>query len=70
MAQYGFNPNSTWNMFEAGHGKGADDAIGGVVKHMADQHVNKGNDITSAKQLYEVLSEQATKVNIFFIEKT
>ena len=57
-------------MFEAGHGKGADDAIGGVVKHMADQHVNKGNDITSAKQLYEVLSEQATKVNISFIEKT
>ena len=41
MAKYGFNPNSTWNMFEAGHGKGADDAIGEVVvKHMADQHVH------------------------------
>ena len=63
MAQYGFNPNSTWNMFEAGHGKGADDAIGGVVKHTADQHVNKGNDITSAKQLYEVLGSSLKKHN-------
>jgi len=35
----------TWNYFESGHGKGAADAIGGTLKRIADDSVNKGADI-------------------------
>ncbi len=32
----------TWNYFESGHGIGAADAIGGTLKRLADDNVNKG----------------------------
>ncbi|XP_046548265.1 uncharacterized protein LOC124258241 [Haliotis rubra] len=37
-----FNITATWNYFEAGHGKGPCDGLGGTVKRMADQAVNAG----------------------------
>lgn len=39
-----------WNFFEAGHGKGVPDAVGGVVKRNADSKVKYGQDIMSGKQ--------------------
>jgi len=58
---------ATWNMFEAGHGKGAADAIGGVLKRTADRHVLMGHDITNAAVMYAELSH-LTDVKLFFVE--
>lgn len=35
----------TWNYSEAGHGKGAPDGVGAVVKRTADRIVNFGQDV-------------------------
>lgn len=37
----------TWNYTEAGHGKGAADGVGAVIKRTADFEVNHGTDITN-----------------------
>lgn len=37
----------SWNYYEAGHGKGAPDGIGGVTKRTADRLVAEGKDIGS-----------------------
>ena len=50
----------TWNFLEAGHGKGAPDGIGGVIKRTADGVVSAGNDIVSAEALVEKLKEKTT----------
>lgn len=34
----------TWSFFEAGHGKGAPDGVGGDLKRTADRLVSKGKD--------------------------
>jgi len=39
--------SATWNFSQAGHGKGPMDGVGGTLKRMADEHVARGNDITS-----------------------
>lgn len=39
-----------WNFFEAGHGKGVSDAVGGAVKRNADSKLKYGQDIMSGKQ--------------------
>ena len=46
----------TWNLFEAGHGKGAPDAVGGTIKRMADKFVANGKDIPTAESLFQSLS--------------
>lgn len=62
---YGFT-QMTWSFFEAGHGKGAADGIGGVIKRTADRLVAHGKDITDATQFFEQL-ETATNVKMFQI---
>ncbi|KAL4711611.1 hypothetical protein ACJJTC_003628 [Scirpophaga incertulas] len=37
--------NATWNFSEAGHGKGAADGVGAVVKRTADSLIAQGHDI-------------------------
>ena len=54
-------------MLEAGHGKGAADAIGGVLKRTADRHVLMGHDIPNAAVVYAELSH-LTAVKLFFVE--
>lgn len=44
LFQKGFE-KGTWNFFEANHGKGAPDGVGGVLKRIADDLVSKGTDI-------------------------
>ena len=53
-------------MFEAGHGKGAADAVGGTVKRRADELVNLGTAIPSATDLLLVL-QPLTKIKMFLI---
>lgn len=47
---------ATWNFLEAGHGKGAADGIGSVLKRTADNLVSQGTDITDVRSMYEALS--------------
>ncbi|KAJ2953949.1 hypothetical protein O0L34_g1586 [Tuta absoluta] len=41
----------TWNYSESGHGKGAPDGVGGVLKRTADQIVARGQDIQDLDSL-------------------
>ena len=34
----------SWNLWEASHGKGAPDGIGGAIKRKADKLISQGND--------------------------
>ncbi|XP_034093341.1 uncharacterized protein LOC117560540 [Gymnodraco acuticeps] len=55
----------TWNFFEASHGKGAPDGVGGLLKRMADRLVSQGHDIPSAEHLYSALVNSGT-VRVFY----
>ena len=57
----------TWNFFEASHGKGAPDGVGGALKRTADQLVNTGSDIPDAHTLFLALSNTTTSIKLFFI---
>ena len=59
---------ANWNIFEAGHGKSAADAVGGVIKRMADDMVQRGTDIPDAITLFNMLKDR-TAVKMFFIEE-
>ncbi len=56
----------TWNFFEASHGKGAPDGMGGALKRTADMMVTNGRDIPDAHELYKALLETTT-VKLFFV---
>jgi hypothetical protein len=64
---YGFTC-ATWNFLEAGHGKGAADGIGAVVKRTADAYVNRGGDITKATDLLTAL-ESYTSVKLMTVSE-
>jgi len=57
-----------WNFLEAGHGKGAPDGIGAVIKRTADTFVLQGGDITNARDLFTTLSNKELAVKLFLIE--
>ncbi len=59
----------TWNFFEASHGKGAPDGVGGLLKRTADRLVSQGEDISTAKHLFNALVNTNTAVKIFYIEE-
>lgn len=64
--KYGFK-EITWNFFEASHGKGAPDGVGGALKRSADRIVAHGGDIPDAQTLYEKLKQLDTSVELFFV---
>lgn len=64
--EYGFE-NGTWSYFEAGHGKGAADGIGAVIKRTADSLISYGEYICDARELYEKIKGK-TVVKVFFID--
>lgn len=64
MERRGFNAGP-WNFFEASHGKGAPDGVGGALKRTADMMVAKGRDIPDA---HELLTETNTTVKLFFVK--
>lgn len=59
---------ANWNMFEAGHGKGAADAVGGVIKRMADDKVKMGHDIQDECTLFKTLKD-LTKIKMFYVKE-
>lgn len=67
LFDYGFK-NMTWSFFEAGHGKGAADGIGGLIKRTADRFVAHGKDITGVTQFYDLLKDN-TNVKLFLINQ-
>ena len=60
---YGFT-TVTWNFSESGHGKGAPDGIGGVVKSEADRLVAQGADVVNVHDLYTCLDALNLKIRL------
>ncbi|KAI8442485.1 hypothetical protein MSG28_005977 [Choristoneura fumiferana] len=58
----------TWSFFEAGHGKGPADGIGGFLKRTADKIIATGHDISNADQFFEKL-KHTSKIKLFLIEE-
>ncbi len=56
---------ATWNFFEAGHGKSAADAVGGVLKRTADHAVDHGVPVNDVADFMKVVSD--TSVVLFCI---
>lgn len=67
-SDYGFQ-FGTWNFFEASHGKGPADGVGGAIKRQLDSQIAHGHDITDAMEAYEYLKNSNTKVKIFYIHE-
>jgi hypothetical protein len=63
--EYGFQ-SMTWSFFEAGHGKGPADGIGGFLKRTADDMVATGMDIVNADDFYNALKDKS-KIKLFLI---
>lgn len=63
-----FGLTGTWNFFEAAHGKGAPDGVGGVIKRLLDSKVAHGNDVLSAESAYTLLKKE-TGVKLFCIDE-
>ena len=57
----------SWTYFEAGHGKGPCDGVGGAVKRIADQEVNKGSLIQNAWDLYKVMRLLPSKIQYMYV---
>lgn len=66
MHKYCFK-TATWNFTEAGHGKGAPDGVGGLVKRTADKLVAYGRDISDASELFKSLNEADMALSLFYI---
>ncbi|KAJ8720534.1 hypothetical protein PYW08_005999 [Mythimna loreyi] len=65
--ELGFN-YSTWNFFEASHGKGAADGVGGALKRNLDSIIAYGNDIPDAKTAFDLLHKETdTSIKLFYI---
>ncbi|CAF4941167.1 unnamed protein product [Pieris macdunnoughi] len=62
---YGFRQIS-WNFFESGHGKGAADGVGGIMKRQADAIVARGSDIADVFQFFSAL-KYANKIKLFMV---
>lgn len=54
----------TWNYSEKSHGKGAPDGIGGAVKRDADRYVQRGGELQTPLDLYEMLAKKI-RVNYY-----
>lgn len=53
----------TWNYQESGHGKGAPDGIGAVVKRTADNFVKYGGDIGSFEDFWALVTKNIPNVH-------
>lgn len=54
---------ATWNFLESGHGKGAADGVGVVIKRAADKAVEtRGKDIICANDIVNELKDLTVKL--------
>ena len=56
----------SWNFWEASHGTGAPEDIGGAIKRKADKLISQGNDIPKTATMYRALIPE-TSVKLFFV---
>ncbi|KAJ2949449.1 hypothetical protein O0L34_g15365 [Tuta absoluta] len=59
----------TWNYSEVGHGKGAPDGVGAVIKRTVDRMVNFGEDVGTFQQFCEVLDKNIDNVSIKVVQE-
>ncbi|KAL0879214.1 hypothetical protein ABMA27_002997 [Loxostege sticticalis] len=59
----------TWNYLEAGHGKGAPDGVGAVLKRTADQIIRFGNDIGTMKDFWELIQVKVKNVKLLSVSE-
>lgn len=59
----------TWNYTESGHGKGAPDGVGAVLKRTADKMVHCGRDIGDFDSFYEVLKDNVGNIIIIIVKE-
>lgn len=59
-----------WNYTETGHGKGAPDGVGGVIKRTADQIVARGHDIQNIESLASHLEKNVPGVLLKVVEES
>ncbi|KAL4705191.1 hypothetical protein ACJJTC_013991 [Scirpophaga incertulas] len=57
----------TWNYQESGHGKGAPDGIGAVVKRTADNHVRLGGDVATFGNFVQVVQKNIKNIELIII---
>lgn len=55
------------NFLEAGHGKGAPNAVSGTLKRSADQLVRHGKFFPNARVLFEGLRESSITIKLYFV---
>ena len=61
------NVTASWNYFEAGHGKGPCDGVGGSVKRMADEAVGQQKvDIQDASDFFAWTQQQESSSSVAF----
>ncbi|CAH0726839.1 unnamed protein product, partial [Brenthis ino] len=61
--------NVTWNYLESGHGKGAPDGIGAVIKRTADACVRFGQDVGTLEDFWNVIKAKMKNIEIHIITK-
>jgi len=52
---------------EAGHGKGAPDGLGAVLKRPADRLVGSGHDMSNANIVFSSLNAAQSGIKLFFV---
>ena len=58
---------ASWDYMEAGHGKGAPDGIGAVLKRTADRLVSSGHDMSNADVVFNALNAAQSGIKVFFV---
>ena len=56
-----------WTFLEAGHGKGAADGVGAVLKRTADRVVLQGKDLPDAQAVFNCLQTHDLSVKLFYV---
>ncbi|KAH9642819.1 hypothetical protein HF086_012313 [Spodoptera exigua] len=59
----------TWNYSEAGHGKGAPDGIGAVLKRTADKLVNFGQDVSTFREFIDIMKQNVENITIMTVDE-
>lgn len=59
----------TWNYFEAGHGKGAPDGVGGTCKRTADKIIASGTDIATIDAFAKAIEEHCPGIRTLVINR-
>ncbi|CAG4946369.1 unnamed protein product [Parnassius apollo] len=54
----------SWNYLEAGHGKGAPDGLGAVLKRKSDRIVKQGEDIGTFQKFVKVFQTNEPHITI------